>query len=240
MHCPRIVSTSKAPLARHVPDCLGQAHGAGGRGVSFCVPELWGRHPADRVQTVLPVRNHPWPSHCWQPPVAADILSAIRGRSGRSSRIWVNRSSRLPSLPPAARPPTGASSRSRTTIGRSFKRRPTSCPRSTSTASERCRTRGIKAPDGRPGRRSAPRREKRHSGGEGHPTNNPTRTLRCQQALHHDGRRHTVGTRRRLGSVLDDSDQSGRNSTRLRMSSGFMRDAIRARSWIAPPMVIRN
>jgi hypothetical protein len=25
------------------------------------------------------VRNHPWPSHCWQPPVAADILSAIRG-----------------------------------------------------------------------------------------------------------------------------------------------------------------
>ena len=73
-----------------------------------------------------------------------------------------------------------------------------------------------------------------------HPTNNPTRTLRCQQALHHDGRRHTVGTRRRVGSVLDESDQSGRNSTRLRMSSGFMRDAIRARSWIAPPMVIRN
>jgi hypothetical protein len=29
----------------------------------------------------------------------------------------------------------------------------------------RCRTRGIKAPDGRPGRRSAPRRENRHSGG---------------------------------------------------------------------------
>ncbi len=124
-----------------------------------------GRHPADRVQTVLPVRNHPWPSHCLQPPVAADILSAIRGRSGRSSRIWVNRSSRLPSLPPAARPPPGASSRRRTTIGRSFKRRPTSCPRSTSTASERCRTQGIKTPDGRPGRRSAPRREKRHSGG---------------------------------------------------------------------------
>ena len=126
-----------------------------------------GRHPADRVQTAFRARNHPWPSHSWEPPVAADFLSASRGRSGRSSRIWVNRSSRLPSLPPAARPPTGASSRRRTTIKRSFKRRPTSCPRSTSAASERCRTRGIKAPDGRPGRRSAPRREKRHSGGEG-------------------------------------------------------------------------
>jgi hypothetical protein len=35
----------------------------------------------------------------------------------------------------------------------------------TFTASDRCRTRGIKDPDGRPGRRSAPRRENLHSGG---------------------------------------------------------------------------
>jgi hypothetical protein len=33
-----------------------------------------------------------------------------RGRSGRSSRIWANRSSLRQSLPPAARPPTGESS----------------------------------------------------------------------------------------------------------------------------------
>ena len=75
---------SKAPLARHVTDCLGQAHGEGGGGVSGRVPHPRRRHPADRTQTVLPMQNHPWPSHCWQPPVAADILSAIRGRSGRS------------------------------------------------------------------------------------------------------------------------------------------------------------
>jgi len=71
-----------------------QADGEGEGGVSARVPELRRRHPADRVQTVLPVRNHPWPSHCWQPPVAADILSAIRGRSGKSLRILANRSSR--------------------------------------------------------------------------------------------------------------------------------------------------
>ena len=101
------------------------------------------------------------------PPVTVRqwVISVPKRLRGFLAERPANRSSRLPSLPPAARPPTGASSRSRTTIGRSFKRRPTSCPRSTSTASERCRTRGIKAPDGRPVRRSAPRREKRHSGG---------------------------------------------------------------------------
>jgi hypothetical protein len=35
-------------------------------------------------QTFLPVRNHPWPSRCWQPPVAADFLSASQGRSESS------------------------------------------------------------------------------------------------------------------------------------------------------------
>jgi len=34
-------------------------------------------------------------------------LHPSRGRSGRSSRIWANRSSLRQSLPPAARPPTG-------------------------------------------------------------------------------------------------------------------------------------
>jgi hypothetical protein len=81
------------------------------------------RHPADRVQTVLPVRNHPWPSHCWQPPVAAEFLSASRGRFGKSLRILANRSSRHRSLPLVARPPTGASSCRSMTIATSFKRR---------------------------------------------------------------------------------------------------------------------
>ncbi|RLS79788.1 MAG: hypothetical protein DWI03_00965 [Planctomycetota bacterium] len=91
------------------------------------------RHPADRVRTVLPVRNHPWPSHSWQPPVATDILSASRGRSGKSSRILANRSSRYQCRPLVARPPTGASSCRSMTIATSFKPRPTNCPRSTST-----------------------------------------------------------------------------------------------------------
>jgi hypothetical protein len=37
-------------------------------------------------------------------------LQPSRGRSERSSPIWANRSNRRRSLPPAARPPTGASS----------------------------------------------------------------------------------------------------------------------------------
>jgi len=37
---------SKAPLARHLPDCLGETHGPGGGGVSARVPSVWRRHPA--------------------------------------------------------------------------------------------------------------------------------------------------------------------------------------------------
>ena len=61
------------------PDAKGQTHGLGGRGVSARVPSVWRRHPADRLQTAFRVRNHPWPSHSWQPPVAADFLSANPG-----------------------------------------------------------------------------------------------------------------------------------------------------------------
>jgi hypothetical protein len=134
---------SKAPLARHLPDRLGQAPGPGGRGVSARVPSVWRRHPADRLQTAFRVRNHPWPSHSWQPPVAADFLSANRGRSARSSRTWANHSNRRRCRPPAARPPTGASSCKSMMNATSFRRRQTSCPQSTSTASDRCRTLGI-------------------------------------------------------------------------------------------------
>jgi hypothetical protein len=40
---------AKAPLARHLPDCLGEADGPGGGGVSARVPELRRRYSADRV-----------------------------------------------------------------------------------------------------------------------------------------------------------------------------------------------
>ena len=120
-------SESKAPLARHLPDCLGQADGPGGGGVSARVPSVRRRHPADRLQTAFRVRNHPWPSHSWQPPVAADLLSASQGRSGRSSRIVANRSSRHQSQPRGALRPTGTSSFRPRTTATSFKPRPTKC-----------------------------------------------------------------------------------------------------------------
>ena len=98
-----------------------QADGPGGGGVSARVPSMQRRHPADRVQTAFRVRNHPWPSHSWQPPVAADFLSASQGRSGRSSPTWVNRSNRRRCRLLVARPPTGPNSCKPTTTGISFR-----------------------------------------------------------------------------------------------------------------------
>ena len=51
-----------------------------------------------------------------------------------------------PSLPPEAHRPTGASSCRFMTTAKRFRCRPTSCPRSTSTASHRCRTQAAEAP----------------------------------------------------------------------------------------------
>ena len=64
----------KPPPHGHVADCLGQALGAGGGGVSPRVSELRRRHPADRVH-----------QRACTP-------------SARSSRTSVSRSSRLPFL----------------------------------------------------------------------------------------------------------------------------------------------
>ena len=66
----------------------------------------------------------------------------LRPRKVRSSRTWVNHSNRRRSRRPAARPPTGPSSRKSTMTATSFRRRQTSCRRSTSTASDRCRQPG--------------------------------------------------------------------------------------------------
>ncbi|NBV46494.1 MAG: hypothetical protein EBR86_12870 [Planctomycetia bacterium] len=63
-------------------------------------------------------------------------LHPSRGRSGRSSRTWANRSNGRQCHPPAARPPTGASSSSSMTTATCFNRRPTNCPRSTSSRCE--------------------------------------------------------------------------------------------------------
>ena len=101
---------------------VGQAHGEGGGGVFACMSHLRRRHPADCVQTAFRVRNHPWPSHSWQPPVAADFLSANQGRSGRFCPTLANRSNRLRFLPHVARLPTGANSCRCTTTATSFKR----------------------------------------------------------------------------------------------------------------------
>ncbi len=76
--------------------------------------------------------------------------SPSRGRSGRSSPSWVNHSNCHQYRPPAARPPTGASSSRCVTTGRFFRRRPTNCPRSTSTASDPSRARGINGAARRP------------------------------------------------------------------------------------------
>ena len=66
----------------------------------------------------------------------------LRPRKVRSSRTWVNHSNRRRSRRRAARPPTGPSSRKSTMTATSFRRRQTSCRRSTSTASDRCRQPG--------------------------------------------------------------------------------------------------
>ena len=51
--CPRdgwlLRHSRKTPLARHLPDCVGEADGPGGGGVSARVPSLRRRHPADLV-----------------------------------------------------------------------------------------------------------------------------------------------------------------------------------------------
>jgi len=63
-------------------------------------------------------------------------------RSERSSPTWANRSSRRRSRRLGARRPTRQSSARPMTIAKRFRCRPTSCPRSTSTAPDRCRTPG--------------------------------------------------------------------------------------------------
>ena len=95
--------------------------------------------------------------------------SPIRGQSGRSSPTSANRSNRRQSRPLADRPPTGASSSSPTTTAMSFKRRPMSCPRSISTASDPCRTPGHRSQQSRQaaGLGETPRRRRKNVTSEG-------------------------------------------------------------------------
>jgi hypothetical protein len=73
--------------------------------------------------------------------------SRNRDLSERSSRTGVNRRHYRP---PAARRPTGESSCRSMTTGQSFRRHPTSCPRSTSTAYDPSRARGVNGAVRRP------------------------------------------------------------------------------------------
>jgi hypothetical protein len=82
------------------------------------VPGVRRRYPADRVQTAFRVRNHPWRT-LGNLRLLRTSCPRTRGRSGRSSRIWANRSSLRQSLLPVARPPTGESS-SRSTFDRAI------------------------------------------------------------------------------------------------------------------------
>jgi hypothetical protein len=79
-------------------------------------------------------------------PAAAEApasLSRSRSRSGRSSHILANRSNLRRCRLLAGRPPTGASSCRCMMTAPSFNLRPKTFQRSTFTASESCRTRGI-------------------------------------------------------------------------------------------------
>ena len=104
-----------------VTDCLGQAHGAGGGGVSARVPELRWRHPADRVH--YGAGADPKDSHTPRRTTRAAY---------RLSRSW-----------PAHR--LGANSCRSTTTGQSFRSRLRNYPQSTSTAFDRRRTRRVEA-----------------------------------------------------------------------------------------------
>ena len=73
---------SQATLARHVADCVGETHGAGGGGVSFCVPGVWWRHPVHRVH------HGAWadPEDSDTPRRAAGATTRLAGPGDRSTR----------------------------------------------------------------------------------------------------------------------------------------------------------
>jgi len=93
--------------------------------------------------------------------------AALRPAAFRTRTALRDSRRRRPPRPPAGRPPTGANPSSAMTTTTSSNRRPTSCPRSTSTASERCQTRPTHVGRLRTGTRPAPTREKRHFWGKG-------------------------------------------------------------------------
>ena len=88
-----------------------------------------------RRSTIMCTSSQHLLRYCARAPFALERLSVTRDPSGRIARGR--------SHPPGARPQTGVSSCRPMTTATSFRRRPTSCPRSTSTASERWRTRGV-------------------------------------------------------------------------------------------------
>ena len=99
------------------PDAKGQTDGTGGGGVSFCVPGVWWRHPADRVHHRARAES---PNHRRQEP--AHFEAEIRKLAKARMASPAYGSAAGESLPPAAHPPTGESSCRSTTTGQSFRR----------------------------------------------------------------------------------------------------------------------
>jgi hypothetical protein len=130
-------------LARHLPDSLGQTHGEDGGGVSARVPGVWRRHPTDLAHHRT--RAHPQDPHAL----------------GRTTRT----ASGVTCPRPAHR--LGRARASPLSTGHPSKLHPTTCPRSTSTASERRRTRPAHVGKLRTRTRSAQTPEKRHQSGCG-------------------------------------------------------------------------
>jgi len=133
---------TKSPARTTCHDAKGQADGSGGGGVSTCVPHLWRRHPADRVfHGTGPDPEDPHAS--WRTARAAAGVA----RSWPAHGVGRTRAGAL-------------------SIARSSRPRPTICPRSIFTASERRRTPGVEAPgNGRLGRGLLETPEKRPRSG---------------------------------------------------------------------------
>jgi hypothetical protein len=109
-------------------------HGAGDR---ECRQAARGRGVAPSPSSRSPSRS------MRKPPAGAGPLRTGGSHAGEGQDGFARvKPNRRRSLPLAGRPPTGASSSKCVTTATSFRRHPTSCPQSTSTASDRCRTRG--------------------------------------------------------------------------------------------------
>jgi hypothetical protein len=120
----------RTALPRHLPDCVGETHGAGGGGVSFCVPGVWWRH---RAQSRPPAGAGSLRTGGSQAGEGQDGFARVKSTPGTSRRT-ARTTARLAGPWPADR--LGRARAGQLSTGQSFRHFPTSCPTSTSTASD--------------------------------------------------------------------------------------------------------